>query len=281
MPVFPMLDKQKFDIVVAREAVIPLHGHDFLEFSYVTKGRILHTIDETTTTVSEGEYFIVDHGTQHSYKAVGDAPIQVVNLLFYPEFADRTLIGCKTFEQVAASYLIRFSYKALNTSPTGKTLRDKDGRIGAILQEILREYTEKRSGYLEYIRCLFLEILLLTMRKIGKNPHAGERSETVEAIIRYVTDHYAQSITLSALAAQHNYSLSHLSKKFAAEMGIGFADYLQQVRLEQSCRLLQTTDNTVLAVAEAVGYSDVRFFNRIFKAAFRLTPREFRRSYRL
>lgn len=274
---YPELDKHQFHILVADSSAVALHGHEFLELSYVMSGKMAHRVDDQTAVVQTGEYFIVDHGTRHAYHALTEEPLRVVNFLFYPAFADRTLAGCSTFREVVNSYLIRFSYQSLNASPTGKTLRDESGRIRVILEEMLAEYAAKRQGYVEYIRCLFLEILILTMRNIGKKSEDGATSDAVEQIAAYVKENYAGRLRLADLARQYNYSLSHLSKKFKAEMHTGFSDYVQRIRIEQSCHLLETSALPVTAVAEAVGYGDVRFFNKTFKSVLQVTPREFRR----
>ena len=126
---FRELAENKFHISVAYSGDCAMHGHDFLEFSYVKSGKIEHNIDGKTSIVNAGDYFIVDYGTLHEYKSISDEPTVVINLLFYPEFIDRTLAGYRSFEDVVNSYLVRFSYKTLKFSPTGKTFHDKDGKI--------------------------------------------------------------------------------------------------------------------------------------------------------
>ena len=126
---FEELAANKFHISIAASQECAMHGHDFLEFSYVKSGKIEHNIDGNTSIVNAGEYFIVDYGTMHEYKSISDKPLVIINILFYPEFIDRVLTGYRSFKDVVNSYLIRFSYKTLKFSPTGKTFTDKDGKI--------------------------------------------------------------------------------------------------------------------------------------------------------
>lgn len=272
------LEEHKFHIHVARDRVSRLHGHDFLEVSFIAGGTMVHEIDGRREVLSPGNYFIVDYGIQHTYESASEEPLTVVNLLFYPEFVERTLAGSRSFEDVVNSYLLRFSYKTLRTSPTGRTFHDEDGRIRQIVEELMEEYRKKNHGYIEYIRCLLVQLLIVTMRKVGRIQHDRARSDVVMGITEYVREHYPEKIRLSDLAERYNYSTSFLSRKFAAEVGVGFSEYLQRIRIEQSCRLLEGTQLRVSEIAARVGYENVKFFNQVFKQTVKLTPREFRKT---
>ena len=277
---FRELAENKFHISVAYSGDCAMHGHDFLEFSYVKSGKIEHNIDGKTSIVNAGDYFIVDYGTLHEYKSISDEPTVVINLLFYPEFIDRTLAGYRSFEDVVNSYLVRFSYKTLKFSPTGKTFHDKDGKILEIVTKLTEEYVSKKYGYIEFIRCLFVEMLITTMRKIGKNERETGKSDVIIEITEYIKGHYMDKIRLSDMADKYNYSLSHMSRKFSEETGIGFSEYLQRIRIEQSCRMLENSDRKIGEIASLCGYENIKFFNKVFKDTLKLTPREFKSLYR-
>jgi len=107
---YPELDENKFHIHVAKGANVSLHGHDFLEFSYIEQGSIAHTIGGETSTLHAGDYFIVDYGTMHEYHAATHEPLVVINFLFFPEFVDRSLAGCRSFEdlpEICRKYIAR------------------------------------------------------------------------------------------------------------------------------------------------------------------------------
>ena len=56
-----------------------------------------------------------------------------------------------------------------------------------------------------------------------------------------------------------------------------FTDYLQKLRIEKSCELLAGSDMRIAEIAQAVGYEDIKFFNRLFKRTLGMPPREYRR----
>ena len=273
------LSENKFHIVVSDTSYCAMHGHDFLEFTYVISGEMEHNVDGNYSTVKKGDYFIVDHGTMHEYKQTSKEQLRVINLLFFPEFVERTLAGYKSFEDVVNSYLLRFSYKSLSDSPTGKAFSDNKGLIQETLNRIMSEYKDKKYGYIEYIRCKLIEILIITMRKISRNEKQVGKSDVIIEITEYIKKHYTEKIKLSDMAKKYNYSLSYISKKFTEETGMNFSDYLQHIRIEQSCRLLENSDLRINEIASKVGYDNVKFFNRVFKDVLKLTPREFKKLH--
>lgn len=191
---FPDLAENKFHIYIHDGPSCRMHGHDFLEFAYLARGTIAHTIDGNTEVLHAGDYFIVDYGTKHEYHTVSGEPSSVINVMFYPEFVDRTLACCRSFEDVVNSYLVRFRYRTLKYVPTGKTLHDRNGTILGILEKAMGEYTEKKPGYMAYIRCLLVEMLIGTMREIGKNAETEGASHTVLEIVSYLQSHYGEKL---------------------------------------------------------------------------------------
>ncbi len=275
-----LLQQQGFCVSISNTRDCKMHGHKFLEFSYIESGRMAHTFGGEVEQLGQGDYFIVDYGTSHRYQAIGEEPLKVINLLFFPGFVDRTLGERDSFEKVVNSYLIRFRYRSLNHSPAGIAFHDGDGSVFRILRRIIEEYRRAEVGYLEYIRCLVVEMLILIMRGIGGRDETARTSPVITDITAHIKEHYMQRLRLRDFAKAYSYSLSHLSKKFSEETGSSFIEYLQHIRIEQACKLLENDPRSVGAIAEAVGYSDLKFFNKVFKETLGLTPRDFRKLHR-
>ena len=123
-------------------------------------------------------------------------------------------------------------------------------------------------------------MLITTMRKIGKNERETGKSDVIIEITEYIKGHYMDKIRLSDMADKYNYSLSHMSRKFSEETGMGFSEYLQRIRIEQSCRMLENSDRKIGQIASLCGYENIKFFNKVFKDTLKLTPREFKSLYR-
>ena len=80
------------------------------------------------------------------------------------------------------------------------------------------------------------------------------------------------------ICEEMNYRLPYISAKFKKETGITVTKFLQNKRIEQSCRYLAETSLSISQIAENVGYTDIKFFNKVFKQVTKITPREYRKQ---
>lgn len=96
---------------------------------------------------------------------------------------------------------------------------------------------------------------------------------------QYVQAHLAEDISLNDVARQVYLSPAYFSTLFKAETGCGFVKYLQRVRVEQAKKLLKNPGMRIKDIAEAVGYRDMKFFNKVFLNETSVTPSEYRRFY--
>lgn len=68
-------------------------------------------------------------------------------------------------------------------------------------------------------------------------------------------------------------AMPYISRRFKQDTGKTFSAYLQDVRIDNVCRLLANTDLPVEAVANQVGYTDMKHFHRLFRERMGMTPR--------
>ena len=99
----------------------------------------------------------------------------------------------------------------------------------------------------------------------------------VQKMIEIIAMHYSDPNPLAIASRQLSYSPSVLSTLFKSNMGINFKEYLQRFRVDKAKHLLVSTDMKVAMIASDVGYSDIKFFSKIFKNYEGMTPTEYRR----
>ena len=72
-------------------------------------------------------------------------------------------------------------------------------------------------------------------------------------------------------------SRTYLSILFKKETGEKFSDYLQKIRLNKACQLLQDTNQQIAEIAENTGFFDAAHFSRVFKEHYTISPAEYRK----
>lgn len=253
------------------------HSHDFLELAYVVSGNAVHILNNTKSIITKGDYFILDYNSEHSYYSLNDSELIIVNCLFKPDFIDSSLSKCRNFSEVVNNYMIKHSLSATNISPANYIFNDEDNKIYELLMCMLDEFNGRQAGYYEIIRCRLIEIIILTMRKSSVKS-ASFSDELCLEMLKYAEKHITDKNILSKISSELNFSPAYLSKKFKNEYGTTFSSYIQKIRIEQSCRLLANTNKKITEIASLSGYSDMKFFNSVFKKYLGVTPREFRRG---
>ena len=102
--------------------------------------------------------------------------------------------------------------------------------------------------------------------------------EKLKHSLRYIEEHYADSIDVDAMAAVSNYSVSHFSKLFKQLTGVSFTQYLKNYRLEAAANRLIHENTKISEIALSCGFSNLSYFSRAFYQKYNMTPSEFRKN---
>lgn len=100
----------------------------------------------------------------------------------------------------------------------------------------------------------------------------------VEKIMEYVDTEVesCRRIDIDTLAIYSGYSRRHLHRLFMAETGMRLGEYIRNQRLNRVVLLLLFTRRQYQDIALSVGFDSQQSFNRAFKKATGMTPKEYR-----
>ena len=101
------------------------------------------------------------------------------------------------------------------------------------------------------------------------NPH-------IRRALQYMAANYAQPITAASVAAELGLSPNYFSSLFRQTVGVSFREQLARIRVEESKRLLLSTDASLTDVAIAMGFSDQSSFCKLFRRFVGMTPGKYR-----
>jgi two-component system response regulator YesN len=115
--------------------------------------------------------------------------------------------------------------------------------------------------------------------KLG-NERAFEYYYRLRQIKQFAEEHYKEQIPLKRAARIAGLEEKYFSTFFQKKVGVGFKHWLTQLRIARAMELIKTEDYTISEIAQAVGFTDLRTFERSFKTFIKLTPRDFKNSVR-
>lgn len=121
---------------------------------------------------------------------------------------------------------------------------------------------------------------LLRIRKnegLAVTPMVAEE-ELLNKIKRFVQFNYANDVSVDVIAAHVNYSRSFVSHFFKQHNGISLPQYVNELRIQRACELLEHTAMSNKQISLSVGYSDALYFIKVFKRLMLMTPQRYRQN---
>lgn len=160
------------------------------------------------------------------------------------------------------------------------------------LEDAIRAYTKNEDQQLleKFDYCYleaksFMQVIKNVYRVLDQyveeeQKKSKEKSgKPIKEAIYFIRKHYAEPISQEDVAKASNVSVTYLSKLFKEELHIGFSEYLTQIRLEESEKLLADTTMSIKEIATAVGYPDEKYYSKLFKKSTGIKPSEYRKIY--
>ena len=142
------------------------------------------------------------------------------------------------------------------------------------MYEVLKTEFSNRSR--SYKALIEMEIIHYFIDFIRDNPeltpikdetaiHKSSKYQTIYNIADYISDHYAESISLDGLAGVFYLSKFYLSRSFKEVTGYGVNEYVNILRTKRAKQLLEETTLSVSEIAGTVGYESITYFEKVFK----------------
>lgn len=101
------------------------------------------------------------------------------------------------------------------------------------------------------------------------------RNPLVSGVQKYVRENYASRLSLADVAARFDVSPNHLSSLFKKYGGVGYTEFVSQVKIEKAKELIGGGQYKMFEVAQLLGFEDAFYFSKVFKRVSGMSPREY------
>lgn len=105
-----------------------------------------------------------------------------------------------------------------------------------------------------------------------------ENKQKIREAVQYIRENFCTPLNMAIVSNQVSMNYSLFSFLFKQYTGVNFVNYLQNLRIEESKRLLQETDWKVNEISFRCGFQDDKHFLKVFKASAGVSPTEWRRT---
>jgi len=259
------------------------HRHNFIEVSYVVDGTAIHTIEGISYPVKKGNVVIVDYDTPHTFSFDPEkGPFATYDLLFTPDFFNTSGMNNSEFYSLASPYLFSSLFREFDSHYVLHHLIKTNAKeFHDLFAQIHREYINREKGSQTIIRAYLIELIIKLFRELERQQPSFtiNHQKLVEQAISYMQENYKAHINLDDIVSGVFLSKDYFRQIFKKVTGTSITSYIQDLRIREACRLLETTDENSAEIARESGFNDIKFFYQTFKKATGLTPAEYRKKH--
>ena len=243
------------------------HAHDFLELYYFLDGSVTYYIEDQVYDLCPGDLLIIPAGKMHRPVIANEhAAYERMVLWITPQYLQSIDSPAgdlqKNLQKVGEhGYCVPFR-------------GDETVFVTALLKKLL--YMQKNDTDPKFCAGAVELYLWTIFRSYGviDTTHRNE-TQVIPQVIRYITEHFSEPLTLEDIAAEFFVSKSYLNRHFKGYTNSTVYAYIMALRLTHARRMLREGVPAVEAGREC-GFSDYSTFYKAFKTQTGLSPQQFK-----
>lgn len=256
----------------------PEHKHNYIEFNYVYKGKLTERIYDKKIDLQEGEIIFLNKDITHAIDRSSENDI-IINFIIRPEFFD-FILGLSENDNIIFNFLLKSMYLNNNNGEYLYFKVSDEKYIQEILEKVITEIYSPSimsSTSIKLLVGLLIVELIKNPDKIEAYSKDTHENLMIFKVLKYIDNNYATAtlFEISQILNQPHYKISKLIKKHT---NMTFKSILQEKRLNVAQQLLNETDISVVEIISLVGYENLTYFYKIFKAKYGYTPKNYKNN---
>lgn len=267
----------RYDYVhVVPERQIGLHSHPRWELSHVVRGSGIRIIGDKKEAIIEGEVILLPPGLPHVWQfeplsTYADGCIENITVLFNTKLLDSIALCLPELKAAVTSIE---SHKEARSF-----YGDVRSEIAVLLNAVKDKTAESRMP--DMIKLLLLLADANQWMDVGHNNTLSRVERRLESIRTFCACNYAHDISLDEIAEYVGMNKSSFCTFMRRQTGKTFSEYINGYRLQLAIERLEYAEDSIADIAYSVGFANVTYFNRLFKAKFDCTPKSIRNGKNL
>jgi AraC-like DNA-binding protein len=148
--------------------------------------------------------------------------------------------------------------------------------VNMLAQEYILNY-EKLDDYhslFVLMRQMFVKFATL----VSKQRYSLDFSPLSLKISKIAINRLYEKVTPAMIADELQMHVVYLCRKFKEDTGKTITTYINEIKIDESKRLLKNTDDSLADIAAKLGYSAQNYFQSVFKKIEGVTPTQYRNS---
>ena len=282
-PIFKKVDSKSEEAFVARidefaQFYNKWHFHPELELTHIVKGRGTRFVGDNIEFFKDGDLILIGSNLPHVWKNQNkESELSVARVVqFLPNFMGDDILKLVEFKNIQ-KLLIKSSFglkiegevKVLILGFLNKLFKTEDPLERIILIIKMLDCLGTSDETIPISKSLFLVEL------------DKQNKDRLNRVIDYTITNFASKIMLEDVASISNMSVSNFCKFFKVRVKKTYVQYLTEVRIGMSCKMLIENQLSINRIAYDSGFVNISNFNRAFKLNKNMTPFSYRKLYHL
>jgi len=259
-----------------RFAYFPKHRHNYVEVTYMCKGRTTHIINDNQVVLEEGDMLFLNQGATQEILPAGKDDI-AVNFIVLPEFFNTAFSMMGEEENLLRDFLVDSLGKGRHAASYlyfhVADVLPVQNLVENMVWTLLYDQPNKRSCNQITMGLLVLQ-LQNHMDKMEIGNAAYDREFAIR-VLNYIEEQYKNG-TLKELAGLMGADVYWMSREIKKRFGKTYKELLMSKRMNQAGYMLSHSRIPVSDIVEAVGYDNASYFYRKFKEYYGVSPKEYR-----
>ena len=263
-----LLPESNFHFHIYNMAYPELHDHDYWEFFIILSGEVEHYTENSKQILSKGMCCLVHPRDKHRFANVSNAYQQMNICVTDHQFKE--LLNVLDEELYGLIFSVNHP---LFYELDGSTMHEIYKNIHAA-----QTSSNDKTKFSNFLKVIWLDIIKIIYRNIA---HLNSNHpEWLTNFLRTIASPEHLTKPISELHELTFYSYRHLNRLFKEYMGETLHDYVSALKMNYGATLLRTTDMGILEISSACAYDSLSHFIKMFKRHFKMTPKEYRRSFK-
>lgn len=232
-------------------------------FIYCVDGKGSYQTDGAVHHITANQYLVIPANTKHIYQADQEDPWTIYWIHFKGDLASEIERAADTPQPIVQS---------------------PDSRIGdriSLFEEIFHTLElgfSPQNLQLSSSALIYFFGTLLFVNEYRRAVATPKSDNIIALSAHYIRENLNKKISVKDLASFFGYSTSYLSAIFRREIATSPTEYINAIKIRESCRFLDFTDMRVNQICPKVGITDSYYFTRLFTKIMGLSPTQYRRQ---
>lgn len=250
------------------------HAHKEIQCTWIERGNGILIAGETIDHFSDGDIFLINSYVPHVFR--NDKKVCTAIHLFF----DFTSLGSEFWKLNELNTIVKL---LSNENGVIKLKNEKLEKAASLITQMKDEINFTNLILFIYFLSLFADKKDLEVIS-GSSLHSmidATESMRMTEVIEFTMLNYTKHISLEKVASIAGLTIPSFCRYFKKRTNKAYLTFVNEIRINKVCGFLRTSNNKIETIAKDCGFSNLSYFNRVFKEHIGLSPKNYRQNTKM